>query len=385
MPVAEYAIYALFLTALGFIGVSTDLGATGSLVYFRRRCMQTGSDYGPYVAAVRWIRVSLLLVTASSFVAFLLIARVETMTPLQALLGCCLVLLIGWVQTRAAINITLLRLEGSFRPSYYFEATGNLFRLGAAIAMVLTSITAAWFALFGHLLGSLALLSCTALFSEVNSVRTKGRPSWSTYRNVVRYVLPIVPGALIFSVQDIAILWLAAKVSGKQVVAETFALGRIGAAIGLLAGFVATVLMPKLSNVTDERRYSRIFVTIVLAGFAIGIMVIVVAELFPHLFLVFIGNQYDHLGPELGIAIAGSWVAVMGSLVVGANRARGWVRLEPVLTVLYAVSLVALVTNWSYQSARDVLTLQLTLGLVGLMLHLGASWLGHVRPRIVQL
>jgi hypothetical protein len=75
----------------------------------------------------------------------------------------------------------------------------------------------------------------------------------------------------------------------------------------------------------------------------------------------------------------------MGSLVVGANRARGWVRLEPVLTVLYAVSLVALVTNWSYQSARDVLTLQLTLGLVGLMLHLGASWLGHVRPRIVQL
>src|SRR6266498_1300522 len=121
MPVTEYAIYALFLTALGFIGVSTDLGATGSLVYFRRRCMQTGSDYGPYVAAVRWIRVSLLLVTASGFVAFLLIARVETMTPLQALLGCCLVLLIGWVQTRAAINITLLRLEGSFRPSYYFE------------------------------------------------------------------------------------------------------------------------------------------------------------------------------------------------------------------------------------------------------------------------
>jgi O-antigen/teichoic acid export membrane protein len=385
MPVDEYAIYALYLSALGFIGVSTDLGATGSLVYFRRRCMRTGNDYGPYIAAVRWIRVGLLLVAGSSFVAFLLIGFLKTITWVDALFGCSLVLLIAWAQTRAAINLTLLRLEGNFRPSYYSEATGSLFRLGAAIAMVLTKITAAWFALFGTLLGSLAVLGCTAFFSGTNLARTMGRPSWSTYRDVFRYVLPIVPGALVFSVQDIAILWIAAKVSGKQVVAETFALGRIGAAIALLAGFVGTVMIPKLSNITDERRYSRVFVATILATLAVVTIIFIAAEIFPDLFLLLIGNQYDHLEHELGIAIAGSGVGVIGSIVVLTNRARGWVRLEPVMTGLYAVTLVVLVTNWSYQSAKDVLWLQLALGLVGLMLHLGASWLGHLDPRLTQV
>jgi len=385
MPVNEYAIYALYLSAMSFIGVSTDLGATASLAYFRRRCMQKGGEFEPYIAAVRWTRVGLLFVTGSSFVAFLLIARLPTMTPTQTLIGCCLVLLIAWAYTRTAINMTLLRLEGQFRSSYYFEATGSFFRLAAAIAMVLTGITAAWFALFGHLIGALTVLSCFALFGGLNSVSTRERPSLSTYRNVFRYILPIMPGALIFSVQDMVILWLAAKVSGKQVVAETFALGRIGFAIALLAGFVGIVIMPKLSVITDERRYSRIFLAIVLAASAVGVILFTVAELFPRPFLALIGNQYDHLGPELGIAIAGSWVGVVGSLVVGANRARGWVRLEPILTGLYAASLVALVTSWSYQSAKDVLTLQLALGLVGLALHLGASWLGHFRPWVTQV
>jgi O-antigen/teichoic acid export membrane protein len=385
MPVDEYAIYSLYLSALSFMSVSTDLGSTGSLFYFRQRCIRTGGDYESYIAAVRWIRVGLLLVIGSSFVAFLLISRLQAVSPMQALLGCCLVLLTAWLQTRAAINITLLRLEGNFRLSYYFEGTGSSFRLGAAIAMVLGKITTAWFALFGHLLASLVVMSCTVWFSGPNTVRATGHPSWSAYRDVFRYILPIVPGALIFSIQDTLILWIAAKVSGKQVVAETFALGRISTLIALLGGFVGVVIMPKLSNINDERRYSRIFATIILAAFTIGMVIIAAAEVFPNVFLLLIGNQYDHLAPELRIAIAASVVGVISGLVVGANRARGWVRLEPILTGGYAVSLVALAANWSYQSTRDVLMLQLSLGLVGLMLHLGASCLGHVRPGITQL
>jgi O-antigen/teichoic acid export membrane protein len=385
MPVDEYAIYSLYLSALSFMSVSTDLGSTGSLVYFRRRCIGTSSDYEPYIAAVRWIRVGLLIIIGSSFVAFLLMSRLQAVSPMQALLGCCLVLITAWAQTRAAINITLLRLEGNFRLTYYFEGTGSSFRLGAAIAMVLVKITTAWFALFGHLLGSLVVVICTIWFGRRKTVRTTGRPPWSACRDVFHYVLPIVPGALIFSVQDMVILWIAAKVSGKQVVAETFALGRIGTVIALLGGFVGMVITFKLSNVTDERRYSRIFATIILAAFAIGVVIIAAAEVFPNLFLVLIGNQYEHLAPELHIAVAASVVGVISGLVVGTNRARGWVRLEPILTGVYGVSLVVLAANWSYQSTRDLLMLQLSLGLVGLMLHLGASCLGHVRPGITQL
>ena len=36
--------------------------------------------------------------------------------------------------------------------------------------MVLTGITAAWFALFGHLLGALTVLSCFALYGGVYTV-----------------------------------------------------------------------------------------------------------------------------------------------------------------------------------------------------------------------
>ena len=56
-------------------------------------------NYEPvYSNAVRWIRLGLLLVTGSSFVAFLLISRLQDVAPMQAFLGCCLVLLTAWAK-----------------------------------------------------------------------------------------------------------------------------------------------------------------------------------------------------------------------------------------------------------------------------------------------
>lgn len=383
MTVSEYAAYALYSSVLGFISVSTDLGLIGSIAYFRRKCIQAGVGYEAYVVAVRRIRIGFLVLAGASFLVLALLVGRSTTAGMEELVGGCLVFLIAWVQTRAAISVGLLRLAGRFRYSYYCEAMGSFSRFILAAIMLTVGIGAAWFALLVNLVGSL-VISVSSLFGGVSQVASKASPSRSTYREVIRYILPIAPGALLFSVQDLAILWLAGYFGGRTIIAETFALGRIGVLIGVAGGFLSVVIS-KLSNITDESRYTRVFFSTVAAAMCAGVCFLAAARLFPDIFLSLLGKNYTHLTSELNIAMATASVGVLANLVVSGNRARGWVRLEPVVTVISVITIVLLCFNWSFQTTSDVLMLQLAVAMLGFFLHLASSGVGFLFPNSIQI
>src|SRR5262245_15415235 len=51
MPIDQYALYALGLTALSFASIGSDMGLTESLSYFWRKSSQNVGALGPRIAA----------------------------------------------------------------------------------------------------------------------------------------------------------------------------------------------------------------------------------------------------------------------------------------------------------------------------------------------
>src|SRR5262249_29162973 len=141
------------------------------------------------------------------------------------------------VRLRATLDIQVMRLEGMQRESYYCEAAGSITRLLVAVAMIVTGITTSLFGLAGALLGSLSLLAALRGFAGTprSKLQAIDRETW---RKLLGYSTPTIFTTLVYIVQLPIVLWLALTFGGKALLAETFAVGRIGAIYGLMGVFV---------------------------------------------------------------------------------------------------------------------------------------------------
>jgi hypothetical protein len=122
MPLNEYALYALSMSALGLLSVGSDLGVTGSLNYFWRRSLQAGVSVQPKIAAVR--RVRNLLFTSSIVVSGLqLVLSTRTNSFSGPAVAVCFVLLTftAYLQMRSLVDLQILRLSGHQRKTYLYE------------------------------------------------------------------------------------------------------------------------------------------------------------------------------------------------------------------------------------------------------------------------
>src|SRR5262250_3337438 len=72
MPVDQYALYAMGLSALTFLTIGSDLGLTSALSYFWNQRVKGCGAVEPRIAAVRRLRLVFLLASSLICGAFLL-------------------------------------------------------------------------------------------------------------------------------------------------------------------------------------------------------------------------------------------------------------------------------------------------------------------------
>jgi len=155
--------------------------------------------------------------------------------------------------------------------------------------------------------------------------------------------------------------WLALTFGGKAPLAETFAVGRIGAIYGLLTIFIGAVVGPRLARVSNDAHFARMMGLFLLALVFLSAAATTVAYLTPSALLLLIGPNYAHLEKEVVLSIAASSISVVTSFLVTANRLRGWVRLEPVAAACQAVAIFSLASQWSFHDSASVLELMVIL------------------------
>jgi O-antigen/teichoic acid export membrane protein len=389
LPVREYALYALALSVLTFLSVFSDLGLSGALLFFRRETRKTHAAFFPYINATLRIRRGLLLAGAAVAVTFVFVigsGRGFDSSHLAAVSVATVVVV--WFQVSASIGLLMLRLEAMYRESYLAEGLGNAVRLLGVGAMVASSALFAWVAMLPGLAGAIATnavarrsLNMAGEHSGVNSHAAASPP----YRDLMRYILPTSVSTAYYSIQAPLVIWLSAVFSGTETIAEVGALGRLGAVMGLVTGFMGTVLFPRLAAVTDDALYLRRFLQFWVVLIAFSVVVVGCAIAVPKWFLWLLGSSYSDLSEGFVIVTITSVLGTWGGYVVSVNNARGWVRPQPVLVAVYAAIQIALIAILDLGSTIGVLGFGLLSSVAGLVLHSGVSAVGFLRPELVRV
>jgi O-antigen/teichoic acid export membrane protein len=384
MPVDQYALYAMGLTALTFLSTGSDLGLTSALGYFWRKGIANGSAFEPWVATVLELR-SVFLVLAGVICGTMLFkaaaAQKLSMTIVLACFG--LVLATVWLQTQTSVALLRMRFQGRQRQSYYCEGTGSITRLLAAGAMIVTGIHTAVFGLAGGLLGAIAIWAASRAMAP--PAANKARPiERAPRREVLAFIAPMFPTMVVFMVQDPLILWLAFTFGGQAPVSETFAVGRIAAIYAIIFSFIVTVVMPRLASVGDEARLTRLTALFLLALVLLCAVVMAFAWLAPSVLLLLIGPKYAHLHTEVVLSLASASLGLLTSFLAIVNRMRGWVRLEPVAAACQVAVIFALATHWSFHDSASVLRLMVVLAGFSLFGVLMISVAGMSIPHIAK-
>jgi O-antigen/teichoic acid export membrane protein len=385
MPVDQYAVYAISLTSLAFISTGSDLGLTSSLNYFWREGSRDQGSIEPIIAAVQRLRWALLVLASFVSGALLLKAIREQDLPIIGVFA-CFGLAVGTVSARlrATLDIQLMRLEGMQRESYYCEAAGSITRLLVAVAMIVTGITTALFGLAGGLLGSLAMWAAVRGFAGTPRSKLQAVES-ETWRKLLGYAIPTAFTTLVYIVQLPVVLWLALTFGGKTLLAETFAVGRIGAIYGLMVGFVGVVIAPRLARISDDAHFALIVGLLMLALVILSIGATMIAYLAPSALLLLIGQKYVHLEREVVLSIAAASFELLTAFLAMANRMRGWVRLESVTAACQAAIIFILASHWSFQDSASAWGLIVVLSAFTFLWTGITSVVGLLAPAVVKV
>ena len=145
MPVREYALYTLAASVISFFTFASDLGSTGSLVYFFHRAKSEDEPFLPYRDAVLSLRRrAFLLGAAAVAVGFPWWAIAEGFGPGESLAVGAAVVASVWFQIAAAVALLDLRLADQYGRSYRAEVAGAGLRLVLALAVVAVASRATW-------------------------------------------------------------------------------------------------------------------------------------------------------------------------------------------------------------------------------------------------
>jgi len=399
MPVQQFALYTLATSVVSFFGFASDLGSTSSLLYFYQRAAKTGENFQPYLAAVLSLRrVAFLLGAAGVLVAFPRSAAAKGFGLVDVAAVTAALLLCVWFQIASSVRILAARLSGQYGRAYRAEVAGGGVRLAASLLMVGASLLRAWLGMLGSALAAAA--TATLAGSPLAAPRavapttghaaggapraTHPHPLGPYRRQILRYLVPSLPGALYFSIQGPLVVWLAATFGAARNIAEVGALGRLGLIVGMFSGLTGVVLLPRLARIVDEGLYLRRFLQYGGLLLALALGMLAVAMLFPGALLLILGRHYAGLHRELLLVIAGSGLTLLGGYAVSVNFARSWNRWETLAVLLYIAAQASFVAALPLGTTAGVLQFNLLSAAAGLALQLAITAIGFWRPRWVQ-
>jgi O-antigen/teichoic acid export membrane protein len=352
LSVENFAVLTLALTALTLACTLSDLGATETLAYFKRRAAIRSRDWRPYWDAIVELRSWLLFLGLVLALAYLIHTvhqlRISvTLTPILA----GLVIVGAWCMVRSSALAYAMRLVGALRHSYAVDLTNEGIKFLFAVVIFFAAINSPTLAFVGTVAAACgSYFVARALQRSVQglAIERTGKKAQRRrrFRLLLGQVKHVVPAAIYAAAQGPLVVWLVSENLGVRQLGEMGALGRIAAVLALVSGFLVTVVVPKLSGVVDDKRFLRLYWRLMLMLVAVGVAVTLMCHAFPQYILLLLGSPYLQLAEELMLvtlmAVIGTYVTFMWQV----NRLRGWIRAQviriPLLLCWQAYLLFAL-------------------------------------------
>ena len=319
--------YAQFGLASGFqtvFSVLMDLGFASTIIPLVGDRRDDPALIGRYVRSAKHLRDrSFWLLAPVAAIAFLAIVHRHhwSWTVQLLLLGSVLVSLysVGKVAYFSAPLFVFGRLREYYVPQVVTGAVRVLAYVGLAFAGSLNAWTAA---------GLIALtFTFNASFIQRASRKLLTWPTRddpATDREMVKYILPASPAIIFSAFQSQISLFLVGIFGGTINIAEVTALSRIGQLFALLLTFHVVVTEPYIAR-QPRAGLMRTFALFLLAGTIASVPAVLIAFVWPQVFIFIIGGKYEAIRGLMGWYVLSCCMNLVAGLMWIMNRARKWV------------------------------------------------------------
>ncbi len=369
LPVNEYGLFTLILSAFTFISTLSDLGITETLSFFRYRSVKKGEDWIQYFYSALKLRrrVFILVFILASLYVLYTGRQIEVGTEILVVA----IIIIGvaaWFSIQCNIITFALRLEQHFRHTYILALSNEGAKLFVVGVIWLLSLDTALAAMGSVVVGALISVIIALYFFRIHFKRTVGEANTSQNlnRQLYQQILPTLPSAIFFAIQAPLIAWMAAYFGSVENVAQVGALGRLAVVIGLISGFTGSVFVPRLNIVKDDKQFLKYYFMWWLVIVAFGAAIFFVIKTIPEAILFILGDSYSGLHSELLISAAGAMTGVLAGYSWNISRLKGWVRHQPLAIPVLIIGQVILILNLDLSTTSGVLLFGVGTNLVGL-------------------
>jgi O-antigen/teichoic acid export membrane protein len=326
MSKPEFAIYAIALGIQGMIAILTDIGFGGAIAGLVGTRYQDKAILGSYIRTASHLRQVLLVIIGGAAILLAIVFRnfeIEAHGRKElVLLGLAVLLTVQFQAWASYYEIPLL-LNNKL-VSYYSPQI-------AAAALRIVSCVALYYM---HSISSTTVIAANTLSIVVMGVsyRVMARPwidvprkaSKEHGREMVRFLVPLLPGTVYQALQGQISLFLIAVFGHVSQIAEVAAVGRIGQLFLLLNSSNGVLIGPFFSKTPRSLFRKRYGYTMGAVG-AIALLVAASAKLCPGAYLLLLGPHYSNLTPQVRLVVYASAIGYFAGAMWSVAIARKWI------------------------------------------------------------
>jgi O-antigen/teichoic acid export membrane protein len=319
--------YAQFGLAYGFqsvFSVLMDLGFASTIVPMVGPDRDDAALVGRYVRSARHLRNKLFWwLSPVATVAFAAIMHKHHWSMKVQILLLLSVLVGLYSAGKVSYFSAPLFVFGKLREYYLPQAVTGAGRLLMYIALFFAGGLSAWTAA-----GLSALVVTFNGFlihkSSAKYFQWPDREDPETDRELIRYILPASPAIIFAAFQSQISLFLISIFGGTAYIAQVAALSRIAQIFTVLSMFFTIVVEPHVARV-DRFHLRRTFLLFIALTSVACVPLVVIAFVWPKLYLWVLGAKYQDLASVMGIYVLSLCMNSVSGLMWIMNRSRKWV------------------------------------------------------------
>jgi O-antigen/teichoic acid export membrane protein len=380
LPIGEYAEFVVVFAAQASVMVLMDVGISGTFIPLVGERIDDLQLIADYLASLRQIAHYLFAVLAPiTIVAFPLLVRNRHWSWQVVAAMVVIVLVAAWFARVAAAygSVLILRRDRScWYRAKIVAGLGSLILLGVFVAFH-------WFNAFVAILisvGSQILVAWIYYLRAHSLLGVTGVPSKEKRTAIIQLSLPAVPSVFFYALSgqlSVLLITIFGRTAG---VASVGALGRLGQIFGLLSQMNGILVEPYFARLKKAHLKANYLIAVTVAG-CFGFSVVVLAHVFPGLFLWVLGPKYAGLRVEVMLVMVAGAIGLVKGIIATVNGSRRFVYYKFVLTDNILTLIVEALFIWKVDlsSVKAVLWFGIVAGLPSFAMGIVAAFYGMAR------
>jgi len=381
-----YAKFSLLFAFQSSLSLLVDVGTTSALAPLVGEQIDDLQLIADYIASLRQLSVRFFAILApATVVAFPLIVMKQHWSAKSVTFLISLLLIFVWfARARGAYGaVLILRRDRAawYRPPMIASAAALSLLLAAWATHLLNEYVAVLISVAAN------VYIAAAYYSRADRVLgTTGRPSEQKRQAIVRLIMPSMPYLIFFAVQAQISLMMITLFGRTNSVATLGALTRLVQVFLLFSQINPVLVEPYFAKLPTIRLKAN-YLGALMAAVLFGLITVVIARLWPGLFLWVLGPKYAHLHSEVVLVMIVGALFYLSQLIFCINTARRFVYWWSNIAIIILTVSVQALFLWKADlgSVRTVLVFNICTCLVTLLVTVSCGIYGFISgPRYVE-